>query len=365
MRVAGAEVLVAETIRRLCGRIEATVFCLDQVGELGEDLITQGVPVICLNRRPGRDWRVAWRLAGHLRNRGVELIHAHQYTPFFYAALAKLASGRWPKLVLTEQGRNHPDVVSRARRLSNRFVLDHLADAVTGVCEFSLRGLCEVDCFARGRMRVIENGIDLSRYGAEPDRSGLRVSLGLDLARRYLITVARFHPVKDHETLLGAFRQVAQGRPDVDLLLVGDGDRRGMLEEMVRHFGLSGRVHFLGVRPEVPDLLRAADVFVLTSKSEAASISLMEAMATSLPVVATDVGGNPELVQNGRTGLLVPRGDTAATASALLWLLDHPAEAAAMGAAGRARVEEKYRLDRTIDAYLDLYRGLTRSAGDA
>src|SRR6266852_2065755 len=89
MQVAGAEVLVAEAIRRLAGRIDPVVFCLDAVGRLGEKLLEQGVPVVCLGRRPGRDWRVGWRLAGELRARRVEVVHAHQYTPFFYAALAR------------------------------------------------------------------------------------------------------------------------------------------------------------------------------------------------------------------------------------------------------------------------------------
>src|SRR3954452_2385212 len=104
MQVAGAEVLVAETIRRLAGRIEPTILCLDGVGPLGARLAAEGVPVVSLGRRPGRDWRVVRRMAGEIRDRGVEVVHAHQYTPFFYASLAKVASGRSPRLILTEHG---------------------------------------------------------------------------------------------------------------------------------------------------------------------------------------------------------------------------------------------------------------------
>jgi glycosyltransferase involved in cell wall biosynthesis len=362
MQVAGAEVLVAETVRRLAGRIAPTVFCLDAVGPLGERLRAEGVEVVCLGRRPGRDWRVAWRLANELRARAVEVVHAHQYTPFFYAALARLTMWRAPRVVLTEHGRHYPDVVSRLRRTANAWVLDRLADAVNAVCAFSAESLHRVDGFSSKRIEVIENGIDLPRYEPAADRAEFRRRLGLRPDRRHVVCVARFHPVKDHAMLLRAFAAVAAARADVNLLLVGDGPLRGDLERQAAALGVADRVRFLGVRSDVPDLLRAADVFALTSVSEAASLTLLEAMASRLPVVVTAVGGNPEIVRDGREGLLVPRGDAAAAAAALLRLLDDPAAAAAMGEAGRTRVEERYQLDRTIEAYFHLYQRLCRRA---
>ena len=356
MQVAGAEVLVRELIRGLSGRIEPTVLCLDGVGPLGEALRSEGVPVVHLGRRPGLDWGVARRMAAEVRAREIELLHAHQYTPFFYAALGKVWSTRRPALILTEHGRHYPDVVSTARRASNRFVLRHLADAVTGVSGFSLEGLREVDGFAGRRAIVIENGIDVDRYGPPPDRPAMKARLGLDPGRRHVANVARHHPVKDQASLIEGFRAVAGARPDVDLLMVGDGPLRGRFEALVVELGLAGRVHFLGVRDDVPDLLRAVDVFALTSLSEAASLTLMEAMASGLPVVVTDVGGNPELVRDGVEGRLVPRGDRRAIGSALLEVLDDPTLASAMGRAGRASADRRFRLARTIEDYLDLFR---------
>jgi glycosyltransferase involved in cell wall biosynthesis len=358
MQVAGAEVLVAETIRRLGPRIEPTIFCLDAIGALGERLLAQGVPVVALGRKPGRDWMLAWRLACEFRRRRIEVAHAHQYTPFFYAALARSLSLRPPRIILTEHGRHYPDIVSPLRRAANRLVFDHLADAVNACCAFSGRALGRVDGFSGQRIEVIENGIDVERYAAATDRAALRNVLGLDPARRYLATVARFHPVKDHATLLRAFATVAAARSDVDLLLAGDGPLRADLEQQVRVSGIDGRVRFLGVRSDVPALLQAVDVFVLTSVSEAASLTVLEAMASRLPVVVTAVGGNPEMVRHGVEGLLVPRGDAAGVAAALLRVLDDPTSAATMGAAGRARVEERYQLNRTVGNYWRLYRRL-------
>jgi glycosyltransferase involved in cell wall biosynthesis len=359
MQVAGAEVLVAETIRRLKCAIDATIFCLDSVGALGEQLRSEGVEVVSLGRRPGRDWRVAWRLARAARDRDIDVFHAHQYTPFFYAALARVVSCGGPRLILTEHGRHYPDRVRPLRRAVNRLALDRLADAVNACCRFSADGLATVDGFAGGRIEVIENGIDLSRYSLASDRAGLRRSLGLDPSRRYIITIARFHPVKDHATLLRAFADVARTRSDTDLLLAGDGPLRAELEQQARAAGIAERVQFLGIRSDVPDLLKASDLFALTSVSEAASLTLLEAMASGVAVVVTNVGGNPEIVRNGIEGLLVPRGDSAAIGKALLQILDDPGRAAAMGAAGRARVQARYQLQRTVDSYLAVYRRVT------
>ena len=155
--------------------------------------------------------------------------------------------------------------------------------------------------------------------------------------------------------LLRAFARVAAVRQDVDLLLAGDGPLRAALDAQTQALGLAGRVRFLGVRDDVPDLLQAADVFALTSVSEAASLTLLEAMASGLPVVVTAVGGNPEIVEHGTHGYLVSRGDDAAASAAILRLLENTAEARAMGEAGRRRVRDHYPLHRTVEAYFERY----------
>ena len=361
MQVAGAEVLVAETIERLAGRIDPVVFCLDLVGPLGGQLQRDGVPVIAFGRKPGFDFSVSKRMAREIRSRRISVLHAHQYTPFFYGAIAARLSGVRPRVIFTEHGRHFPDIVSARRRLVNRWLLDRLADHVNAVCEFSARSLSDVDGFSRSRIEVIPNGVDLPRYGRVADVASLRRQLGLDPSRRYIITVARFHPVKDHRTLLHAFAEVAPARPDVDLLLAGDGALSETLEKLAADLDIAPRVQFLGVRGDVADLLRASDVFALTSVSEAASITLLEAMACGLPVVVTAVGGNPEIVRQGVDGLLAPRGDSHAVALALLKVLDDGRLAYAMGQAGAERVRTHYRLEDTIERYFALYAGVPAS----
>lgn len=359
MQVAGAEVLVRETIARLGDRIRPTVFCLDRVGQIGEDLLAAGVDLVCLNRRPGWDFAVSRRLASEARRRGIDIFHAHQYTPFFYTALAKPLLWPWPKVILTEHGRHYPDIVSPARRAFNRLILDRMADAVNACVGFSGRALNRVDGFRGNRIEIIDNGIETSRYGPAADRTVLRERLGLDPSRRLIVHVARHHPVKDQPTLLRGFALAARELPGVDLLMVGDGPLRDELVSMARSLGVADRVHFLGIRQDIPDVLAAADVFALTSVSEAASLTLLEAMATGLPAVVTNVGGNPDLVRDGVDGLLFPRGDAAACATAFRRLLTEPGLANRLGSNARQRVHERYRLERTIGRYYDLYRRLS------
>lgn len=358
MQVAGAEVLVRETVRRLGGAIVPTVFCLDKVGLLGEEMSREGHDVVCFHRRPGYDFAVPRRLAAAVRARGIEVLHAHQYTPFFWSALAKPLVWPAPKLILTEHGRHYPDVVSPHRRGVNRVVLDRFADAVTACCHFSARALCRNDGFRGSRIRVIENGIEVERYSPTADKPARRDALGLDPARRVLVHVARHHPVKDQATLIRGFTLAADALPDVDLVLVGDGPLRDELTTLARSLGVLSRVKFVGVQRNVPDWLAAADAFALTSVSEAASLTLLEAMATGLPVVVSAVGGNPEIVRKNVDGLHFARGDAAGLAVCLRKLFTDAGLMRRLGANGRARAVERYRLSRTVAEYAELYARL-------
>ena len=165
MQVAGAEILVQQIIERLSDEINATVFCLDGIGELGEQLIAAGTPVISLGRKSGIDWSVAARLADELNERNIDLVHAHQYSPFFYSAFARWRHSAKTKIMFTEHGRHYPDVVSWKRRIVNRFCLRRFADVTTACCDFSTRALHENEGFPSAF--TLRNGVDVSEL---PDR---------------------------------------------------------------------------------------------------------------------------------------------------------------------------------------------------
>ena len=352
MHMAGAERLVVETIRRLGDRILPAVFCLDTVGLLGTELQREKVDVVAFGRRPGLDLSVARRLATEIARRDIAVIHAHQYTPFFYAALAKFLRRGRPRLILTEHGRHYPDIVSAQRRLGNRILLGRLADRINAVCAFSADALAANDGFARDRIDVIPNGIELDQFEHSQPAGDLADG------RRYVTCIARFHPVKDHATLLRGFAMIAPACPDVDLVLAGDGPLRIDLESLAQTLRVGGRVRFLGVRRDIPAILKASTVFCLTSVSEAASLTVLEAMASGVPTVLTNVGGNPELVEDRVHGLLVPRADPAGVATALRTLLDDPQYAAGLAAAAVDRVRQHFLLETTVARYDALYAQL-------
>lgn len=361
MQTAGAEVLVRRIIESAGASIQPTIFCLDALGDLGEQLVADGIDVHVLNRRPGIDWDLPKRFARAIRQRNIELLHAHQYTPFFYSALARMRGARC-KIVFSEHGRHYPDTVSAKRRWGNRFILRRFADAANACSQFSGRALWENDGFLKSDVGVIPNGVDTDYFRPADDRGRLRRSLGLDQHRAYLACVARFHPVKDHPTLIRAFSQVAREVPNADLLLVGDGPDRHKLEALAAEVAPQGRIRFLGIRRDVREILAAVDGFVLTSLSEAASLTLLESLSCGCPAVVTDVGGNGEIVREGVEGFFAARGDVAGVSQALITLLGlSQREWALLSQRCRARVVDGFSQESTVHSYLELYRQVTHA----
>lgn len=363
MDVAGAEVLAAELGRRLAATpghpYRFLYLCLDGCGTLGEQLAAEGFEVINLNRRPGLDFALTARLRRLLADRRVDLVHAHQYTPFFYAAAARGVASR-PAILFTEHGRHYPDVRRTKRVMANRLLLRR-HDRVTAVGSFVKQALVTNEGFAPDRIEVIQNGIDAEPFAEAAEsrqtvRDAVRRELDVPAETPLVLQVARFHPVKDHGTAIRAFAQVVTHEPEAVLALAGDGPQREAMQALVRELGIEGQVRFLGLRRDVPRLMRAADVFLLSSLSEGISLTLLEAMATPLPIVATDVGGNGEAVEHGVTGLLSPRGYAMALAANLVRLLRDAELRAAMARAGRRRFNEFFTQDRMHAAYAAVYQ---------
>ena len=362
MKVAGAEVLVERLIADLTETIEPTIFCLDEIGAIGERLQSQGVSVHLLNRRPGIDWQLPSRLAAKVASERIEVLHAHQYTPFFYAAMARLKNGLSSKIVFTEHGRHYPDVVSFRRRATNRWLLQRAADEVNACCEFSAHALRLQDGFSN--VSVVRNGVDPDRFfpvESESEKQSLRNELRIDNDKFTVICVARFHPIKDHVTLIRAWKLVCDQTADGQLLLVGDGSERDSLEQLVDSLGLQDHVRFLGVRNDIRELYCAADVFAMASLCEASSLTLLEAMACGCPPIVTDVGGNPEHVTDGQDGMLVPRQDAQSMAEAMLKLQGISIRNQ-LGRAARERVCREFSITDTVNAYRNIYERLSPAA---
>jgi len=204
------------------------------------------------------------------------------------------------------------------------------------------------------KVTTIANGVDLSRFG-NIGRMDARARLGLPLDRPVVGTVGRLDPVKDQAGLIESFSLLRSGHPDAILIVVGEGVCRQALETRVVDLGLRERVRLMGERRDIPDVLAAMDVFALPSIAEGMSNTMLEAMASGLPVVATRVGGNSELIDNGVTGTLVGPGDRSALAEAIGGYLDDPTRGVLHGKAARQRALSRFDLTRMVQGYTDLY----------
>jgi glycosyltransferase involved in cell wall biosynthesis len=353
----GAEVLAARLARRLSNTYRFVFACLEGLGSLGEELRADGFPVHVLGRRPGIDWRCVRRLRAVLRDEGVSVSHAHQYGPFFYSALARLPVGRSPVL-FTEHGRAFPDPPKWTHWVTNRLLLQR-RDRVVGVGQGVSRVLVEIEGFPGHRVETIYNGVDLPAYGAAaPDRASVRSRIDVGPADFVVVQVARLDPIKDHATALRALEHAVRQRPSVRLVIVGDGPQSESIANLVRARELGPYVRLLGHRSDIPQLLGAADLVLLTSLSEGIPLSLIEAMGAGLPVVATRVGGVPEVVEEGRTGLLAPAGDDEQLAGLILRLAADPELRERLGQAGRERAVEFFSEDRMVASYDQIYHDL-------
>jgi glycosyltransferase involved in cell wall biosynthesis len=247
-----------------------------------------------------------------------------------------------------------------AYRLTNRLV-----DQMTIVSEAAAERFIRDRIMPPSLLRVIPNGIDTDRFQRLPTgtRESLRSSLGVGEEFVWL-AVGRFVSAKDYPNLLHAFARVCERAPDAGLLLVGRGALQGDTEALVQSLGLADRVRFLGVRQNVPELMSAADGYVLSSAWEGMPIVLLEAAAAALPIVATAVGGNEEVVRDGETGLLVPPKDSEALARAMLQLMEMPqGERRSMGRRGLEHVQTQYGLNRVVDRWDAIYREVLARKG--
>ncbi|MGD0110321.1 MAG: glycosyltransferase [Armatimonadota bacterium] len=204
------------------------------------------------------------------------------------------------------------------------------------------------------KMEVVQNGVDWAQYQSDDLREATRLELGLEPEMRVVGTVGGLRPVKGYEVLIRAAAQLLSQQPRVRLVMVGDGEQRQYLAELVRSEGIADRVLFLGARRDVPRLLSAFDVFVLSSHSEAFPVSALQAMAAGLPVVATDVGCLSEIVQPETTGLLVPPGRPEALSHALGRLVQDRHMSREMGQRGREVVRERFPIQKSVQQFQTL-----------
>lgn len=325
-----------------------SVVCVERPGILAPKAQTLGATVLCLDKQPGLRLGTIGRMRRALGDLRPDVVHTHQIGPLFYTGPAALSLGV-PLVVHTEHGRVNYGGSFRTRwlgRLASCFVqkfyclTKDMAEAVAAQHIMPRRKLC-----------VIENGIAVDDYTQPQDTSSVRRSLGIPANARVIGTVGRLAEVKRQDVLLRAFAKVKSRASDVHLLLVGDGPLRSKLSELAEELGISQSTHFAGYQEWSAPFLQTMTVFALTSRSEGMPQAVLEASVAGLPVVASRVGGLPELIEHERTGLLVEAGNVDAVADGLLSLLSSPARAQELGRAAHDKVVARFHICRMAAEY--------------
>lgn len=348
----GTERLVLDLVQRLGNRSRQSVCCLDAAGLWGDQLRASGTSVSVLNRRPGFHPSLARGILVAAQQSKATVLHCHQYTPFVYGALARMARPGL-RLVFTEHGRLSDAPPSSKRRLVNP-LLSRVATRIASVSHDLERHMV-AEGLPDSRIDVIHNGIEVGPLD-RTSREAIRRELGIADDRIVIGSVARLDPVKHLQALVEAVELLSGRGTPVSAVIVGDGPERAALEQQARTRGLEAGVHFTGHRDDARRYLQAMDIYVNSSISEGISLTILEAMAAGLPVVATAVGGTPEIV-DGEVGRLVPSRDGSALADAIAQLSAQAPLRATLGDAARKRVIDRFTIEAMVDRYFELYTG--------
>ncbi len=348
----GAEEMILELCRWLQGRGHRVTMVTCREGWLAERLRESRIETVVVGQRRRFDLDTLSKVLGIIRQRRVDVVHTHEFPAMMGLAPAALVK-RLP-VVATLHGREH--IATHRRRRLACWLAARGCRRVVAVSQAIARFLIEDVGISNSKVEVVYNGIDPRRYSLVKGNGRLREALAIPPDARVIGTVGSLYPVKGQTYLLQAMSRLVRDAPGLVCLLVGRGQLLAALQGEAASLGLAERVRFLGYRTDVPELLGLMEAFVLPSLSEGLPLSLLEAQAAGRPVVASDVGGNREVVEEGATGYLVPPGRPEVLADRIAALLSDPRKARAMGERGRARVQETFSLEAMARRYLTLYR---------
>ncbi len=351
MRVGGTEVQLLHLLRELSEEFELTLVCANEEGALIGDARRSGAYVRVLNLRGGWDLRHQSRMGHVLRVHTPHILHSFLFGFDLWANRAARKTG--VPVIISSRRELAQWQKSRHRmmqRLANRY-----ADVIVANSEAVADYAARRERTGRGRYRVICNGIDAeSMTSAVPRKQTVR-RFRMPEDKFIIGMTANFSPVKDHRLFMDMADLLLRRRNDVHFLLVGSGPLLAKIEQLARRRGQANHFNRVSVLGEMAELYSVMDVAVLTSKVEGFPNALAEAMAAGRPVVAPAVGGIPEMVENGRTGVLVPERTAERFAQAVEGLLDSPQERERLGAAGAESVRADLSVGKMVDAYRALY----------
>lgn len=356
--IGGMEKFAVDLIKRFDRQAVAPeVICLRN-GYFADVLRESGIEVFILEKKKYHEVAFHKKLTALLKNKKTDVVHS--WSGIYRDAVISAMLARIHINVHTDQGKLYPDT-RRAR--FDHWLFSHFRDRVIAVSDELRNFLINDIRINPAKVVKIYNAVDISEHDINVNNDYVKKTLGLASDTKIIGIVARLAVVKDHATLLHAFKNVRSVFGNVKLLVVGDGILKEKLQKLVSDLSETQGVMFLGKRNDVKSLLHIMDVVCLSSLSEGLSLTLTEAMASGKPIVATNVGGNPELIVNGVTGFLVPPESPDEMANAILKLLRNDELRISMGQKGRERVKKEFDINGIAKEYEKLYFELAVEKG--
>lgn len=341
------------------------IICLYELGGIGKVLKEYGIKVYHNVLRNKLDIFGVWKLNRIIRNEKADILFiVHTPLTLFWGVICskinniKATLTRSPTF-LSGSPASNPLSHFNKRKIINYFILNFV-DKIIAQAYSHREYLLKDERADLDRIVVINNGLDLEHFNNSGDTLTLKKAIGIPSNVQVVGIVARLEPLKGHDMFLKAAKKIIGSLPQTHFLVVGDGIERKNLEQMCKELLIEKNVHFVGIIKYVPQIVQLFDVGVLSSRRETFSNAILEYMAASKPVVATNVGGTAEIVIDGETGYLVSSGDHEALSDALIKLLRDRNLAKKMGEAGRERVKEKFTIQNMINRYESLFMNLLK-----
>jgi len=328
------------------------ILCIDgAIGPLGLGLKEKGIHVESTQRKSGTDFKLIFFIRSLIKNNNINVLHCHQYTPYFYGVLA--ATGLAAKVIFTEHGRFFPDRHHSKRRFINPLLV-MVTDHITAISKSTADAVAKYEYVRRDKIKVVYNGISEIK-SKKLDRLVSLEDLGLDKNYRYIGTISRLEPIKNQSMMINAFHKAKQVFPDLKLVLIGDGAKMQDLKKLTASLGLEQDVIFTGFLDNPQRYITLFEIFLLSSFSEGTSMTLLEAMSLSIPCVVTNVGGNPEIVLHDKTGLVVSSDHVDDFSNSIVQLLSNKEKREEFGKSGKNRFLKNFLATQMIEKYQSLY----------
>jgi glycosyltransferase involved in cell wall biosynthesis len=341
-------------------RLSPLVCSLSNRGEIGKEIEAEGIEVVCLEKLGHKfDRSIVSDLQTLMKEREIKIVRTHQYHANLYGRLAA-RKAEVPCIVASVH-----NLYTRDRKLHRRLFNRHLSkntDRVVAVSSAVKSDILKYDRIPKEKITVIHNGVVIPKIPLTKSKRA-RAGLGISPGDKVVGTVGRLTYQKGLRHLLEAASTLTDALPGLRLLIVGDGPERGKLEDTARDLGISDKTFFLGMRRDVPELLSAMDVFVLPSLWEGFGNALLEAMAASRPVIASDIPPSREVVGHEKNGLLVPVKDSSAIAASIKRLLRYPSLSERLGDAASKTVAANYTMEATVKKYMSLFSEILKGKG--